>query len=52
MQPGLLRYVPTAARRQMEQELEPLMNGRWALGVGRWALGVGSLVPSGALHAQ
>ena len=27
MQPGQLRYVPPAARRQMEQELEPLMNG-------------------------
>ena len=37
-QPGRLRYVPPAARRQMEQELKPLMNGRWALGVGRWAL--------------
>ena len=41
MQPGRLRYVPAAARRQMEQELKPFMNGRWALGVGRWALGTG-----------
>ena len=37
-QPGRLRYVPPAARRQMEQKLKPLMNGRWALGVGRYSL--------------
>ena len=26
MQPGRLRYVPPATRRQMEQDLKPLMN--------------------------